>query len=203
MTTLMLFETLDIPEVIKVTPPLFKDNRGEFMETFKKSAFDKAVGREINFAQNNQSLSLKSNTVRGLHFQTPPFAQGKLVRCVTGAILDVAVDARSNSQSYGKWVSAELTEENNCQIWIPEGFLHGFVTLQPNTIVEYKCTHYYAPEYDRAIFWNDKTLNIDWGINPQHAILSDKDSTAPSFCLQHLESQSYKDFEVIIVNNEL
>ena len=177
----MLFEALDIPDVIKIVPRSFKDDRGEFMETFKTSAFNEAVGGEVDFVQDNQSFSLKPNTVRGLHFQTPPLTQGKLVRCVSGSIIDVAVDARIASPSYGKWVSAELTAENNCQLWVPEGFLHGFATLVPNTIVQYKCTNYYSPECDENIFWNDKSLNIDWGIDPDHAILSDKDITAPSF----------------------
>lgn len=177
----MLFEALDIPDVIKVTPQSVKDNRGNFMEIFKKSALTEAVGREIDFVQDNQSLSLKPNTVRGLHFQTPPFAQGKLVRCMSGSIIDVAVDIRLNSPSYGKWVSAKLTGENNFQLWVPEGFLHGFVTLEPNTLVHYKCTNYYSPKCDGSVLWNDKDLNIDWGIDPNHAILSDKDIAAPSF----------------------
>jgi len=177
----MLFEALDIPDVIKITPHSLKDNRGEFIETFKRSTFNEAIGREVNFVQDNQSLSIKPNTVRGLHFQTPPFAQGKLVRCVNGSIIDVAVDARLNSPSYGKWVSAELTAENSYQLWVPEGFLHGFATLMPNTIVEYKCTNYYSPECEDSIFWNDKDLNIDWGIDSDQAILSDKDLIAPSF----------------------
>lgn len=181
MASFMLFETLDIPDVIKVTPRSLSDERGEFVETFKKSAFNEAVGREIDFVQDNQSMSIKANTVRGLHFQNPPFAQGKLVRCVSGSILDVAVDIRLNSPHFGKWVSAELTANNNCQLWIPEGFLHGFVTLTPNTIIQYKCTNYYSPECDGNVIWNDKDLNIDWAIDTEQAILSDKDIIAPSF----------------------
>lgn len=178
---LMLFEALEIPDVIKITPKSFKDNRGAFMETFKASAFNEALGRTVNFVQDNQSVSIKANTIRGLHFQTPPFAQGKLIRCVRGSIIDVAVDARSNSQSYGQWVSAALTAENNCQLWVPEGFLHGFATLEPNTIVQYKCTNYYSPECEGHVSWNDAKLNIDWGIGLGNAILSDKDLVASSF----------------------
>jgi len=177
----MLFEALDIPDVIKVTPGSFKDSKGEFIETFKKSTFNEAAGRYVDFVQDNQSLSIKPNTVRGLHFQTPQFAQGKLIRCVSGSIVDVAVDARINSPSYGKWVSTKLTVENKCQLWVSEGFLHGFAKLMPTTIVQYKCTNYYSPEYEESVFWEDKGLNIDWVIYTDQAILSDKDLNAPSF----------------------
>jgi len=177
----MLFEALDIPEVIKITPQSIKDERGEFMETFKKYLFNDIIGKNVDFVQQNQSWSINSNTIRGLHFQTPPFAQSKLVTCINGSILDVAVDARLSSPTYGKWVSAELTAENNCQLWVPEGFLHGFATLMPNTLVQYKCTNYYSPECDGNVLWNDTGLNIDWGIDPDKAILSDKDLIAPSF----------------------
>jgi len=177
----MLFETLDIPDVIKITPRSFKDDRGTFMETFKSSAFNEAIGRDVKFVQDNQSLCIKTKTVRGLHFQAPPFAQGKLIRCINGAIVDVAVDVRLSSPSYGKWASAKLTAENNCQLWVPEGFLHGFSTLMPHTIIQYKCTNYYSPEHEGNIAWNDKELNIDWGIDPKEVTLSDRDSVAPCF----------------------
>ena len=131
--------------------------------------------------QENQSLSLPAFTIRGLHFQSPPHPQGKLVRCTQGAIIDVAVDARQGSSTYGQHVTAELTAKNSCQLWVPEGFLHGFVTLEANTEVQYKCTDYYSAECDGNILWNDSTLNINWAIDPLHAILSDKDKDAPLF----------------------
>lgn len=177
----MLFEPLAISDVIKIRPRIFKDQRGEFMETFKQSAFNDAVGRDVQFIQDNQSLSLTANTVRGLHYQSPPYAQGKLVRCVQGAIIDVAVDIRQGSPTFGHAVSAELTAKNHEQLWVPEGFLHGFATLTDNTIVQYKCTNYYSPECDGNVFWNDPDLDIDWSIDPAKAILSDKDKTAPAF----------------------
>ena len=178
---MMQFEALKIPDILKFTPRLFRDDRGEFMETFRASVFNEAVGQTVNFVQDNQSLSLPANTVRGLHFQSPPFAQGKLVRCVKGAIIDVAVDARADSPTYGQWVTAELTAQNHCQLWVPEGFLHGFATLVPESIVQYKCTNYYSPECDGSVLWNDPDLGIDWGIERGKAVLSAKDAAAPRF----------------------
>lgn len=177
----MDFERLDLIEVIKIKPQIFSDNRGEFMECFKQAQFNKAVGFNVNFIQDNQSLSLQRYTVRGLHFQSPPYSQGKLVKCVRGKIIDVAVDARKGSPNYGKWVSAMLSDKNHEQLWIPEGFLHGFATLEPNTIVQYKCTDYYTASADGNVFWNDKSLKIDWGFTPAKAILSRKDIIAPQF----------------------
>lgn len=177
----MKFESLEISDVIKITPRVFADDRGEFMETFKQSAFNEEVGKKVVFVQDNQSLSLTKGTVRGLHFQSPPFAQGKLVRCVKGAIVDVAVDVRKGSSTFGQYVSARLTASNHEQLWVPEGFLHGFSTLEPDTIVQYKCTNYYSPEADGNVFWNDPDLDIDWGINPDDAVLSAKDVKAPLF----------------------
>ena len=177
----MIFDALAISDVIKIRPRIFKDQRGEFMETFKQSLFNDAVGRDIQFIQDNQSLSLRANTVRGLHYQSPPYAQGKLVRCVQGAIIDVAVDIRQGSSTYGQAVSAELTADNHEQLWVPEGFLHGFATLMDNTIVQYKCTNYYSPECDGNVSWNDADLDIDWGINAEKAVLSEKDEKAPAF----------------------
>lgn len=151
------------------------------METFKKKAFEAAVSAPISFVQDNFSLSMLKNTIRGLHYQTPPHAQGKLVRCARGRLLDVAVDIRANSLTYGHWFSVELTEKNDHQLWIPAGFLHGFRTLEPNTEIAYKCTDYYSPECDAAILWNDETLNIDWGLSEKDAVLSEKDRSAPTF----------------------
>ncbi len=177
----MLFERSVIPDVVVVTPKKFTDSRGYFMETFRQNSFSEFVGRDVMFVQENHSLSRPAHTVRGLHFQTPPHAQGKLVRCSQGSIIDVAVDARSGSPTYGQHVAVKLTAENGCQLWVPEGFLHGFATLEPDTEVQYKCTDYYAADCDGSIAWNDPTLGIDWGINYEKARLSDKDKSAPFF----------------------
>ena len=160
-----------------VQPRVYKDDRGYFFESFKKSAFlDKGI--EIDFPQDNQSFSCK-NVLRGLHFQKPPYAQGKLVRVVRGAVLDVAVDIRANSSTYGKYFSIELTEDNFTMLWIPEGFAHGFLTLKDDTIFAYKCTQYYEKSAEQAILWNDPILNIDWKI--KDPVLSEKDKAGEKF----------------------
>jgi len=151
------------------------------METFKQKAFGKAIRKTVTFVQDNHSLSGPIGTVRGLHFQLPPHAQGKLVRCVRGSIIDVAVDARKNSPTYGQHIRVELSAENAQQLWVPEGFLHGFATLEANTEVVYKVTDYYAPESDGNIRWNDTDLGINWGITENTAVLSEKDLKAPYF----------------------
>lgn len=168
----------DIEGLLIITPRVFEDDRGEFMESFNKQKFDEAVGREVNFVQDNQSIS-KKGVLRGLHFQTPPFAQGKLVRVVKGAVIDIAVDIRKDSPTYGDYVAVELTAENNEQFWIPEGFAHGFVALEDETTFLYKCTNYYAPQCEGTILWNDPTLNIDWGIDDP--IISEKDAIGQEF----------------------
>lgn len=177
----MKFEKLSIPDVIKITPQIHRDSRGEFMETFKHAAFNEAVGRYVSFLQENQSLSLAPFTVRGLHYQAPPFAQGKLLRCVSGEIIDIAVDIRKDSATYGQSVSAILSAENKEQLWIPEGFLHGFATLVPNTVIHYKCTNYFSASSGGAVFWNDPDLNLDWSFDPAAAVLSEKDKAADPF----------------------
>lgn len=159
----------------------FEDDRGYFSETFRQSVFDDAVGERLAFVQDNQSLSRQKGTVRGLHYQSPPHAQGKLVRCTQGAIVDVAVDVRAGSSTYGQWISATLTADNDQQLWVPAGFLHGFSTLSDDTVVQYKCTDYYAAECDRNVLWNDPDLDIDWGLGNMSPILSDKDAAAPHF----------------------
>jgi len=173
-------ESLAIQDVKLVTPARFGDDRGFFSETYNAQRF-KDAGIEADFIQDNHSLSAQRGTVRGLHFQAPPFAQSKLVRVLRGTILDVAVDVRKGSPTYGKWVSAELSAENGVQIFVPRGFLHGFVTLEPDTEIAYKVDNYYSKECDGAVLWNDPALGIDWGIPANEAVLSDKDAAAQSF----------------------
>lgn len=173
-------EYLAIRDVKLVTPARFGDDRGFFSETYNAQRF-KDAGIDTDFVQDNHSLSAQRGTVRGLHFQAPPFAQSKLVRVLRGTILDVAVDVRKGSPTYGKWVSAELSAENGVQIFVPRGFLHGFVTLEPDTEIAYKVDNYYSKECDGAVLWNDQALGIDWGIPANEAVLSDKDAAAQSF----------------------
>lgn len=161
-----------------ITPPKFGDHRGFFSETYNKRALAEA-GLDLEFVQDNHSLSAQKGTLRGLHFQTPPFGQDKLVRVTRGAILDVAVDLRRGSPTYGQHVSAELSAENWSQLLVPIGFAHGFVTLEPDTEVLYKVTQYYSPECDRGLLWNDPDLGIPWPVAEADAILSDKDRKHP------------------------
>lgn len=175
----MKIEIYDVAGPILFTPLRYYDGRGYFMETFRQAVFEAAVNVATTFVQDNQSFSKEKGTVRGLHFQAPPHTQGKLVRCAHGAIIDVAVDVRHGSPTYGQHVRAELTADNGSQLWVPTGFLHGFSTLTNDTIVQYKCTDYYAADYDGNIAWNDPDLNIDWGIDPKTAVLSAKDNAAP------------------------
>lgn len=177
----MKFEFFDIDGLCLVTPRKFGDDRGYFMETFQDKLFNDAIGETISFVQDNQSLSTLAGTVRGLHFQAPPYGQGKLVRCISGSITDVAVDVRQNSTTYGKSITALLSAENAKQLWVPEGFLHGFVTLEENTEVVYKVTNYYDKSSDGNVQWNDPDLAIDWGISQNSASLSEKDKAAPAF----------------------
>ena len=173
------FTRLSVPDVILVEPKIFKDGRGYFMETYKFSEFEKN-GILNNFVQDNQSLSTK-NVLRGLHYQLPPFAQAKLIRCLKGKIFDVAVDIRKSSPTFGKWVSADLSEENKKMLYIPEGFAHGFLTLSETAEIHYKITGEYAPDYERAIIWNDKDISINWPIGDnQEVILSEKDLKSPA-----------------------
>ncbi len=174
----MNFEKLDIPDVILIEPKKFGDSRGYFMETFRHSLFAEHVG-DYNFVQDNQSLSAEVGTVRGLHFQLDPKAQGKLVRCIAGALLDIAVDIRTGSPTYGRHIAVELTAENDRQLWVPPGFAHGFCTLVPNTEISYKVTNYYSAEHDRGLLWNDPALGIRWPVDAEKAALSDKDRKQP------------------------
>ncbi|MDE0536873.1 dTDP-4-dehydrorhamnose 3,5-epimerase [Tenacibaculum sp. L6] len=175
----MIFTKTAIPEVVIIEPKVFGDHRGYFFESFNQKEFEENI-REINFIQDNESKS-SFGALRGLHFQKPPFAQAKLVRCIQGKVLDVVVDIRKHSTSYGKHIAVELSEENKKQLFIPRGFAHGFVTLSEEAIFAYKVDNWYAPEYDAGIIWNDPTLNIDWKINLEDVILSSKDEQLPTF----------------------
>lgn len=176
----MILEPTALPDVLILTPRRHGDARGHFSEVWNRQTLA-GLGIDIDFVQDNHSLSRQAGTVRGLHFQAPPHAQAKLVRCGAGAILDVAVDIRRGSPSYGRWVGVELSAENGRQLLIPAGFLHGFVTLRPETEVLYKCSDVYAPGCDGAVRFDDPDLGIDWGIDPAQAVLSDKDRAAQGF----------------------
>lgn len=162
-----------IPGVVIIEPRIFKDARGYFFESYSKKEFDEKV-RPIDFVQDNESCSTYG-VMRGLHFQRPPFAQSKLVRCVKGRVLDVVVDIRKGSPTYGRHVAVELTEDNHRQFFIPRGFAHGFAVLSDIAVFQYKCDNYYHPEADGGISIQDESLGIDWLIDPTKAILSEKD----------------------------
>jgi dTDP-4-dehydrorhamnose 3,5-epimerase len=172
-------EALAIPDVKLIAPPIFRDERGSFSETFNERALA-SCGISQRFVQDNHSQSVPRGVVRGLHFQVPPHAQDKLVRVVRGAIFDVAVDIRRGSPTFGKHVTATLSADNRAQLWVPKGFAHGFCTLEPNTEVLYKVTDYYAPEHDCGLRWNDPELAIAWPVALADAILSSKDHTHPT-----------------------
>lgn len=163
----------EIPEVLIFEPKVFGDERGFFMESFNQKVFEDAVGRKIEFVQDNHSKSAKG-VLRGLHYQLPPFAQGKLVRCVVGEVFDVAVDIRRDSETFGQWVGVNLSAENKKQLWIPEGFAHGFMTLKEDTEFCYKTTNYYHPEAEACIKWDDQFLNINWPDQPTSISSKDK-----------------------------
>ena len=166
-----------INDLLIIEPQVFRDERGYFFESFNHQKFIE-TGLNLNFIQDNESKSQKG-VLRGLHFQNPPYAQGKLVRVIKGSIIDVAVDIRKSSLTYGQFFKIELNENNKTMLWIPPGFAHGFITLEDNTIFSYKCTNIYNKESEGSIFWNDKTLNIDWEID--NPVLSEKDKNAPLF----------------------
>ena len=168
-----VIEKTKLSGVLQITPPRFGDERGFFSETWNEGLLAKH-GIHIKFVQDNQSLSKAVGTIRGLHFQSPPHAQDKLVRCGRGRLLDVAVDVRKGSPTYG-----QLSAENGKQLLVPKGFLHGFVTLEPDTEILYKCSDVYAPDCDGAIRFDDPDIAIDWGISSDQAILSEKDAAAP------------------------
>lgn len=174
----MKIEKYDIVGPALIIPNKFGDSRGFFSEVFVESRF-KEIDPEIKFVQDNQSFSAKKGTIRGLHFQKPPYAQAKLVRCLRGSIFDVAVDIRDGSPTYGKWVGAVLSHSNWSQLYVPIGFAHGFVTLEDDTEVMYKVSDYYNKESEGGIIFDDPNLAIDWGINRNDAVLSDKDLILP------------------------
>ncbi len=170
----------DIDGVLILEPRIFGDSRGYFYESYNKERFKEETGLDVDFVQDNQSFSCYG-VLRGLHFQKPPFAQSKLVRVIKGAVLDVAVDIRVGSPTFGKHVAVELTEENHRQLFIPRGFAHGFVVLSKEAIFQYKCDNFYAPDSEGAIIWNDPDLAIDWKIDQKDVVLSGKDMNHPLF----------------------
>ncbi|WP_142848195.1 dTDP-4-dehydrorhamnose 3,5-epimerase [Telmatospirillum sp. J64-1] len=174
----MTVKSLAIPDIKVFWPKKHGDARGFFSETYSQRDLREA-GIDITFVQDNHAFSAEKGTVRGLHFQTPPFAQDKLVRVVRGAILDVAVDLRVGSPTYGKHVSAVISAEEWNQILVPIGFAHGLVTLEPNTEVLYKVSNYYSPEHDKGLLWNDPAIGIDWPVSESEALLSEKDKRQP------------------------
>ncbi len=169
---------LDIPDVLLIEPTVFGDERGFFFESYNQKRFDEAVGRSVKFVQDNHSRSVQG-VLRGLHYQLPPFAQGKLVRVVQGEVFDVAVDLRRNSKTFGKWVGATLSAKNKKQLWIPEGFAHGFLTISSEAEFLYKTTNYYSPKSERGIVWSDPLVGVDWPTTCDPT-LSDKDLGLPS-----------------------
>lgn len=174
----MEIASLDIPDIKLLTPRHIGDERGYFAETFRADIFAQHVG-EFSFVQDNESLSARKGTIRGLHFQSEPHAQGKLVRCIAGALFDVAVDIRRGSPTFGQWVGETLTPENGKQLWIPPGFAHGFCSIEPNTVICYKVTGYYSAECDKGLRWDDPAIGVRWPDVADPDTLSPKDRQQP------------------------
>lgn len=172
----MKIENTGFKDLIVIQPKVFGDSRGYFMESFNEARFRVETGINATFVQDNESLSSKG-VLRGLHFQVPPKSQAKLIRVINGSVLDVVVDLRRSQPTYGQHFKILLTAENKTQLYVPEGFAHGFVVLEDNTLFSYKCTNYYSPEHDRCLRWNDPALSIDWEM--ESPLLSDKDKTSP------------------------
>jgi len=179
----MQFTRLSIPEVLRIEPRVFGDDRGFFYESFHHARFEEAVGRKVNFVQDNHSKSAH-NVLRGLHYQVRQ-TQGKVVRVVAGSVFDVAVDLRRTSPTFGQWVGEVLSAENKMQMWVPEGFAHGFVVLSESAEFVYKTTDYYAPEHERCIIWNDPTLAIDWPLQSA-PLVSGKDEKGLTFTMAEM-----------------
>lgn len=176
----MKFIKTNIPDVILCKPTVFKDDRGYFLESFHKTEFENYIGKSIDFCQDNEAKSTKG-VLRGLHYQLPPFAQAKLVRVVKGKVLDIAVDIRKTSSTFGKYVVVELSDENKKQLYIPAGFAHGYIVLSDEAIFSYKVDNYYHKEMERGIIYNDSVLNIDWKLPESEFIISKKDKNQPIF----------------------
>ena len=174
----MTFTRTEIPDVVVIEPTVHGDSRGYFVETFRQDKLEEFLGYKINFCQDNESKSSKG-VLRGLHYQLPPHAQTKLVRVIQGRVLDVAVDIRRNSPTFGKYVAVLLSAENKKQLLVPRGFAHGFVVLEDDTVFAYKVDNYYSPQCDRGIAFNDPALNIDWILKTEELKLSAKDTTQP------------------------
>jgi dTDP-4-dehydrorhamnose 3,5-epimerase len=172
------FRKFDIEGPLEVLPRKIRDERGYFAETLRLNLLRQHVG-QINFVQDNQSLSVKAGTIRGIHFQSPPAAQGKLVRCVSGKLLDVAVDLRSGSPTFGRWISVVLSPEAINRLWVPIGFGHGFCSLEPNSIIAYQCTDYYSADHDCGVAWDDPDIGIEWPEIADAGTLSPKDKQQP------------------------
>ena len=172
----MKIEKIFIKDLLLISPTVFIDERGYFLESYNKKHLESML--EVDFVQDNESMSQK-NVLRGLHFQKPPYTQGKLIRVITGSVLDVVVDLRKKSKTYGQHYKGILSDKNKKQLYIPPGFAHGFLVLEDKTIFSYKCTNYYKKDSEGAILWNDKTLNINWNI--EHPIISEKDKNAEIF----------------------
>jgi dTDP-4-dehydrorhamnose 3,5-epimerase len=169
-----------IPDLILIEPKVHSDSRGYFVETFREDFLEKKIGQKIDFVQDNESMSTKG-TLRGLHYQLPPFTQSKLVRVVYGSIIDVAVDIRKNSPTFGMHVSVELNEDNKKQLYIPHGFAHGFIVVSDSAIVCYKADNFHAKDYERGIIYNDEALAIEWRIPSKDILVSEKDNILPRF----------------------
>lgn len=178
----------EIEGVFVIEPKVFGDARGYFFESYSAREFKEKAGLDITFVQDNESKS-RYGVLRGLHFQLPPFAQSKLVRCVKGAVLDVVVDIRKGSQTYGQHVAVELTEENHRQFFVPKGMAHGFCVLSEEAVFQYKCDEFYQPEAEGAIAWNDPEIGIEWPVNAEDVLLSEKDKH--NLCLKDFESPFY------------
>ena len=175
----MKFTKTSIEGIVIIDPTVFGDNRGYFLESYNEKEFKEVIGK-VSFVQDNESKSSKG-VLRGLHFQKSPFAQAKLVRCIEGKVLDVVVDIRKNSKTYGQYFTTELSGENKKQVFIPRGFAHGFLVLSESAIFAYKVDNTYAPEHDAGIRWNDPTVNIPWGISESEVLVSKKDAQLPYF----------------------
>ena len=180
----MKFIPQSIPDVVMISPTIHGDNRGYFVETFRQNLLNNFLGYKVNFVQDNESKSSKG-VLRGLHYQIPPLAQAKLVRVTEGRVLDVAVDIRKSSATFGQHVSIELSSENKRQLFIPRGFAHGFVVLSDSAVFSYKVDNYYSPDHEKGISYNDKQIAVDWLLKSNQLKLSDKDLNYPTISLGH------------------